>query len=243
MKKNCKKILPWTETIKKDIISVLPEIKNKIEVVNPAVPFPQFKKRKNPKITILYASRYFWIKGGLVALETLKRIQERYDVKIIFISEVPKEVKEKYKEINIQGLVSHEKMIENYKNSDIFFYPSFLDTFGFSLLEAMSYGLSILTVNTGGTKNCGEIIDDARNGLVVDFPYYQGNEIYKKCHSLGDEEEKLIDSLFKKLSFLIENSKKRKELFKNCRDTIKNGKFSIQKRNEKLSKIYSEALK
>jgi len=36
--KNCKKIMPWTKATAEEIIKEFPEIKNKIEVVYPAVP-------------------------------------------------------------------------------------------------------------------------------------------------------------------------------------------------------------
>ncbi len=243
LSKNCKKIMPWTETIKKDIQKIFPEIKDKLEVVPPAVTFTEFGKKKSKKVTLLYSSRYFWMKGGLVALESLRRIKKKFDINTIFISYVPENLKREYNEINILEVVSQEKLKELYKEADIFFYPSFIDTFGFSLLEAMSYGLPVVTVNTGGTTNCKEIIEDKKTGFIVDFPYYKGNEIYDKCYSIGKEEEKLINQLVERASLLIENKKLRKKMGENCIKEIKSGKFSIKKRNRKLKKIYQEALK
>ena len=60
--------------------------------------------------------------------------------------------------LNIINVVQPKELKKIYQKSDIFFYPSFIDTFGFSLLEAMSYGLSILKINTGGTTSCKEIV-------------------------------------------------------------------------------------
>jgi len=241
---NCKKILPWTESTKNEILSIFPEIKNKVEVVYPAIPIQKFKKKKNKKLKIIYTARYFWIKGGLVALEILSQLKEKYDLDIVFVSsKVPKEIKKKYPEIEIQDLIPHKKMIQHFKEADIFFYPSFLDTFGFSFLEAMSFGVPVVTVNTGGTKACKEIIENKKTGLVIDFPHYVGNEIYSKCHRIEEEEKELIKRLVKKMSELIENKELREKMSKNCLKEIKSGKFSIKKRNKKLKRIYEEALK
>ncbi|HOW36930.1 MAG TPA: glycosyltransferase family 4 protein [Candidatus Pacearchaeota archaeon] len=243
LNENCKKIIPWTDAIKKDILEVMPEIKNKIEVVCPAVPFPNFKKIKHKKVTILYVARYFWVKGGLIALETLKKLKKKHDIEIIFISDVPKKIKEKYPDIKILDLVPQKKLIEYYKSADIFFYPSLLDTFGFSLLESMSFGIPIVALNTGGTTNCKEIIEDGKTGLIIDVPSYQGNKIYKKIKRIGKVEEEVIEQLVEKTGLLIKNKKLREKMSKECRETIKSGKFSIQARNKKLKKIYLEALK
>jgi len=109
--KNCKKIMPWTQTTANEIIEEFPEIKDKVEVVYPAIPINKkiYKKNKNKKITILYATRYFWLKGGIIALETYKKLKERYGdtIELIFISDVPEKVKERYPNLNIRNLVSN----------------------------------------------------------------------------------------------------------------------------------------
>lgn len=246
LSKSCKKIMPWSERIKQDILEFMPEIKDKVEVVYPAVPPAPIsvkKKKKAGKITILYASRYFYIKGGLIALETLRNVKLSYpDVDVIFISDVPDKIKKQYPEINIQDIVPYDKMLEYYKTVDIFFYPSLLDTFGFSLLESMSYGLPIVTLNTGGTTNCREIVEDGKTGLVLDVPSYKDNQIYKKSRRLGKVEMGVVNRLGGMLGYLIENKKVRETMAKNCREVIKNGKFSIQERNKKLKRIYEEAI-
>jgi glycosyltransferase involved in cell wall biosynthesis len=241
---NCKKIMPWTNVIKKDILRLFPnkEIEEKIEVVNPAVPLLK-KVKKTDKIKIIFISRYFWIKGGLVALETFRKIKEKYDAEIVFISNTPENLKTKYKGIKFMDLMPAKEFLHNLGESDIFFYPSFLDTFGFLPLESMSLGVPIVTVNTGGTTNCREITEDNKTGFVIDFPYYKGNDIYKKCYHIGAPERRLIEQLYNKTSKLIEDSSLRNKMSINCRKVIKNGKFSIKVRNEKLRRIYSEALR
>ncbi len=248
LNENCKKILPWTKSTADEIIKEFPEIKDKIEVVYPAIPVPEIKKKKEKeKITILYATRYFWIKGGYIALEVFRRLKKEYkdDINLIFISDVPFHLKEEYSNLKILDLISQEKMKDYYQNADIFFYPSFMDTFGFGLLEAMSYGLPIVSVNTQYTKSRKEIIKNNKTGLVLDIP----KELtlkwinQKENLSLGYQEEEIISKLLDNLKLLIENKNLLQKMSENCLEEIKNGKFSIKERNKKLRKIYEEAIR
>lgn len=234
LNENCKKIMPWTQQTAKEIINVYPEIKEKVEVVYPAVPVQVTKKsrRKVKKLTLLYAARYFWIKGGLIGLEALKKLKKKYDIETIFVSDAPGEIRKKYPEINFLDLMPHERLLKYYKKADIFFYPSLVDTFGFALLEAMSFGLPIITVNTMWTKSRKEIIENRRQGFIIDLKklpnYYQ----------IGKYEQKIVEELINKTSELIEDKNLRKRMTKNCIKIIKEGKFSIRERNKKLKRIY-----
>ncbi len=237
---NCKKILPWTNTTKNDILKLFPEkeIRKKLEIIYPAVPLPKIKRKKHKKVTLIYASRYFWIKGGLIALKVFSRLKKKYNIEEFFISDVPKDLREKYKNINITGLVSHKKLINDYfPKSDIFFYPSLVDTFGFALLESMSFALPVVAVNTKYTKSRKEIIQNNKTGFTIDV---SGNVDYYK---IGKKEEKIIKDLVKKMSVLIEDKKLREKMGKEGFKQVSKGKFSIKERNKKLKRIYEEALK
>lgn len=250
MNKNCRKIMPWTQTTANEIIKEFPEIKDKVEVVYPAIPLHKkttSKKNKNDKITILYATRYFWIKGGIIALEVYKKLKERYDDKIelIFISDVPEKVKERYPKLKIRNLVSNKELFKLYKKSDIFFYPSFVDTFGFGLLEAMSFGLSIVTVNTKYTKTRKEVMENGKQGFTFNIEDDINERLIKGKENLiaRNKEKEIIDKLTRNLSKLIKNKRLKEKMSRNCREIIKNGRFSIKERNRKLKKIYDEAIK
>jgi glycosyltransferase involved in cell wall biosynthesis len=249
MSKNCKKIVPWAEKTKKEILKEFPEIKDKVKVVYPTIPVHKkiSKKNKNDKITILYATRYFWLKGGIIALEVYKKLKERYGDKIelIFISDVPEKVKEKYPKLKIRNLVSNKELFKLYKKSDIFFYPSFADTFGFGLLEAMSFGLPTITVNTKHTLTRKEIIENNKHGFVFNISDEITEKLIKEKEilTITDKEKEIINKLFENCSKLIKNKKLREKMSKNSIEMIKKGGFSIEERNKKLEKIYREALK
>ena len=235
--KNCKKILPWTKSIEKDILQSFPRFKEKIEVVYPAVPeIKNLKKPKNKNIKIIFIARYFGLKGGEVALEVLERLRKKYNIEGIVVSDVPEKIKLKYPKIKIHGLVSQKELFKIMTSSDIFLYPSLMDTFGFSLLEAMSFGLPIITVDTNWTKSRKEIVEDGKNGFIFD--------IKEKMYSgeLRRDKEIVIRKLVENTSKLINDRNLREKMSKECIKTIKEGKFSMKNRNEKLDRIYKNAL-
>jgi glycosyltransferase involved in cell wall biosynthesis len=238
LRKNCKKIMPWTKYAEEEIIKVYPEIKNKLEVVYPATPeIKNIKKPKNKKIKIIFVARYFDIKGGLIALEVLARLRKKYDIEGIVVSNVPENLKRKYEGVRIYPLMPQKDLFNLMAESDLFLYPSAVDTFGFSLLEAMAFGLPILTINTKHTKSRREIVENEKTGIIFDV-----NEkiSYDK---IGKTEEEIIDKLVKNSEKLILDKKLREKMKGSCLEEIKKGKFSIKERNKKLKKIYEEAIK
>ena len=238
MHKNCKKIMPWTEHTKKQISMKFPEIKDKIEIVYPAIPgIKNLKKSKNRNLRIIFIARYFYLKGGLIALEVLEKLRQKYRIEGILVSNVPENLKKKYSKLKIYNLIPQKKLFELMESSDIFLYPSFADTFGFSLLEAMSFGLPIISINTNKTKTRKEIVEDGKTGLIFDV---NKNLNYYKIEK---REKEVINKLILNASKLIKNKKFKEEMSKNCVNIIKNGKFSIKERNKKLREIYSEAIK
>ncbi|MBN2546815.1 MAG: glycosyltransferase family 4 protein [Spirochaetes bacterium] len=237
--KECKKIMCWTETARKEIISKFPEIKEKTETVSFAIPSPKFKKQKKDNINLLFISRYFYEKGGLHAIEAIDQICKKYSfVNAIIVSTVPKEILKKYKsnkKIKFFELMPHEKIIKKiYPFSDILIYPGYSDSFGFVFIESMSFGIPIITVDGFARK---DIIENGKTGFVIKRP---DNFDFEK--EIKDLNSNTIKLLIEKASILIENKKLRNKMSKNCIKEVKNGKFSIKERNKKLEKIYKESI-
>jgi glycosyltransferase involved in cell wall biosynthesis len=237
---NCRKIIAWTKASEKEILTEFPEIKNKIEVLYPAVPFLKNKKIKHKNITLLFVGRYFYAKGGMEALEAMNFLTNKYDnVKGIFVADTPKEVLDKYsknKRIKFYNLVSKEKLFDEiYPASDIFLYPGYSDTFGFAILETMSFGIPTITVERFA-KN--ELVGEDK-GFVI------RNSIasWRKDLPIFEDRKALLNELIEKTELLIKNKALLKKMSINCKDIVKNGKFSVDKRNKQLKKIYEDALK
>ena len=245
LRKNCKKIIPWTKLAKKDFLTDFPELKGKVEIVYPAVPLKIEKKVHQKNIILLFSGRYFFRKGGLHALEVMNTLTKKYkNVRAIFQSETPKEILKKYsqnKKIEFCGLIPQNELFELYKKADILIYPGYSDSFGFAYLEAMSFGVPIITIDGFSRK---DILADGKTGFIVPYTGWTAKDKDNKIdpHSLGQREQKIIRQIIKRASKLIKDKNLLKKMSKNCIKTIKNGKFSIKKRNEKLEKIYRNSL-
>lgn len=233
--KHCKKILAWTEWTKKGILEFFPEIENKIEVVYPAISVKGFKKKKDKKIRLLFVSRRFYFKGGYHALEVIDRLTRKHkNIEGLFVCDVPKKVKKKYsrnKNIKFMGFTPKEEI---YPKADILIYPSYTDTFGFILLEALSFGIPVVTV---GGQSRNDVVNDGKNGFVIEEPEKFDLKDLEKL------ELKIIKEMEKKAESLIKDKKLREKMSKNALKEFTTGKFSIKERNKKLEEIYTEALK
>jgi len=230
---NCKKIIAWTEETKSDIIKTFPEIAYKVEVVSYAMEAPkQSKKKKAKDITLFFSGRHFYSKGGLHATEAMDRLTKKYpNVKGIINGVIPKEVEERYssnKKLKFYGLMPYKDILKIYRDSDIFIYPGYSDSFGFCLIEAMAFGLHTITVDGYARK---EIVGGA--GFVIERP---------AKFDIKKIEEKIIEDIVYFASSLIESEMLLEPLGELCKLKVSKGEFSIKNRNDKLSRIYEDAL-
>ncbi|RLJ09139.1 MAG: hypothetical protein DRP13_01025 [Candidatus Aenigmatarchaeota archaeon] len=255
-KSNCK-ILPWSnaslESIKNFFGKEFYSIKNKFEVVYPAMHIEKLKKKKqsSEKIKFLYINRVFWGKCGYEVLEAFNRLAKKYDTELIFVSNTPKHIEKKFRNVNIKFIhtpIPRRRVLELYKDADVFVLPTLFDTFGFVYLEAMSYGLPIIATNVFAVP---EIIQENFNGLLVtpEYSLFSRNLLFKFStqklyeYAKTHPQKKLINQLEDKMKILIENTKERKTYGKRGRDLVEKGKFSISYRNKQLKRIYEELLK
>ena len=70
----CKKILAWSKWSKNGILKEFPEIKNKVEILYPAVPLGIKKKSFSKNINLLFVGRNFKLKGGMIALDIFDKL-------------------------------------------------------------------------------------------------------------------------------------------------------------------------
>ena len=238
---NCKKILPWTRAARDEIKNTFKNdgINKKMQVVYPGIPLPKFKKIKHKNINLLFIARYFYEKGGLHALKVIDELTKKYEnVRGIIVSEIPRGVISNYsknKKIKFYGLMPQKELLEKiYPSADIFVYPGYTDSFGFAITEALSFGISVITIGGYSKK---ELVENEKTGFVV------GNNKGIDLYKIKQKDLHNIKQMVEKASKLIENKKLRTKMGKTARQEIVQGKFSVEKRNKKLIKIYREALK
>ncbi len=114
----------------------------------------------------------------------------------------------------------------------------------------MSYGLPIITTDVWANP---EMVEDGEDGFLIEkntlLNYYDkdyipkwGSRNFLQILKQKKPDKRLIRDLVEKMQILIEDNKLRKRMGLASYRKIKNGKFSISKRNRKLKKIFDESL-
>lgn len=175
------------------------------------------------KIVFLYVGRVSFEKDLDILSESYKAICENYgnEVALIITGAGPylEKCKNTFPKNTIfTGFKNGKELSEIYASCDVFVCPSFTETFGNVILEAMASGLPVIGADAGGI---GEIIHHRHNGLK-----------FKKRDS------KELTSCMRQI---IENTSLRNQLRINGRE------FSLQRSWEKifhgLMEIYCQILK
>jgi len=252
----CKKILPHCKASLYSFFNAwnLPlEIKHKTQVLYPAIECRNVRKRKNEVVRIgfLATRRAFYEKGGRELLEAFKILSKKYDrIELWIKSKIPGELIRKYNNLPIRVIedfyLTREELFKNfYEKLDIFCLPTYVDSFGYSLLEAMSVGLPIVATSIFAIP---EIIEDGKNGFLIPSPLSDFREDF--VIEMFDRKvlkrkilKSVVNGLVEKLSVLIEDSSLRRKMGRYGRKLVEKGKFSIKERNKKLLKIYQESLR
>jgi L-malate glycosyltransferase len=139
-----------------------------IEVIPNGVDTEEFKPKNNSlnqTIEILSVGRLIPRKGFDYLINALGGLN---NVKLTIVGDGPERenleiLAQKQKvNLNLRGVVDHDKMAEEYQSGDIFALPSLNEGMSNAILEAMASGLPIITTETGGTE---ELINN--NGFIV----------------------------------------------------------------------------
>lgn len=180
-------------------------------------------------------------------------MSKKYDrLELAIRSWVPPEIKEKCSRqpniIIFHSLLSDETLADLYASSDVFVFPSHANL-GMATLEAMSYQLPVIAL---GVYDVPEAVEDMKTGVLLaslpKVPYYTWNggpNHYDGSFWLGIRHSRpwLVRQIVEKVSLLIEDGSLRRRIGREARRLVEHGNFSIEKRNEKLKRIFDEATK
>ena len=226
---NCKGILPWTMYAYDGFIKEFPELEHKTTIIRPAVPLMQLKKRvyDHESFMMLYVARDFKLKNGEYACDLMDSFIKNYEtgkqIQGVVIGTISNKIKKKYPNLIFKDLMPKEELDKYYGMADLFVYPSPIDTFGFSIIEAMSFGTPTIAMKAFGTKSVHEIIANGFNGL-----YFTQNEYT----------EGFVNSVVT----LIEDRDVWSQMSDNCISTILCGPYSITQRNEMLTEVLEKCM-
>lgn len=162
-------------------------------------------------------------KGVFDLLKVLKRlIDDRYKVNLNIggngeIDRLTSEIKELDLSENVRymGWISEKEKDIVFRKTDIFVLPSYGEGMPMSILEAMTYGIPVISTCVGGIP---ELVSDGETGFLI---------------NPGD-----LDALYEKIKFLIRNTVSRKKFGERGRlviETNHNLDFTVQR----IDRIYN----
>ena len=160
----------------------------RVEIIKNVISAPVVHKQQTGYFTLLFLGLLGKNKGIYDLLECIRDHKVEFQGKLkLYIGgngEI-EHVKQLIKEYGIadivifEGWVSGDKKIELLNKSDAYILPSYKEGLPISILEAMSYGMPIISTPVGGIP---EIVSNGENGYLVE----PGNkeDIYKAIMSL-----------------------------------------------------------
>lgn len=226
------------------------EVQQKTGVLYPAIrSFPEKKFHDRvDKVQILFVGEFFR-KGGMHVVDSFLELKVKYPfINLVICAnrdihfEGPEKLKylsliDSCESINI-NYMSREKLFDiAYKESDIFILPTYEESFGYSILEAMANSLPIIATDHFAIP---EIVENGKSGILIsdeegilggfsrgykvqEIPVYLKEMITRKVSSSLDQ--------------LISNVDMRRSMGAEGR-RIACEKFSFEIRNSKLKEIY-----
>lgn len=201
-------------------------LKNTIVLPNPLT-FPIYNEEAKQREKIILAigrTDAYHYKGFDLAIIAWSRVANKHpEWKLRIVGENNKEIIDKlfsFAEKDIKEQLEFvnfsSKIIEQYRNAEIFVLSSRYEGFGMVLVEAMSQGCACIACDYKGRQV--EIIENESNGIIV-----PANN---------------VDSLSQSMDELITNNERRKELQKNAPGKAKD--FLLDRIMEKWETIFKE---
>lgn len=253
---NCKAVLPWSEAAQKTLALFLGdqyhEISSKVKVIYPAV--QRQEKRANFENTDQTFKMLFVGKDGirkglkqlLAAVELLS--QDYPQVRLDVISNTPLELCRKYSHLESVRFLppnfSRDELIKNFfLKSHLFVMPTLADTFGMVFLEALSCGLPVMCTRQFSSP---EIVEDGSDGILLSNEQLfldrsvMPERLAESDYQLDDDENnRIVNSLVENITRLIDNPSILRSMSQCAPKKFeKGGKFSIEKRNDELIKVF-----
>jgi len=265
----CKRILAPSEasmnSLRLGLGQGFESIADKTGVLPPVVPTRRLlrnppKKGKDEPIRVLFVGNHFFDKGGRELFYTFRRLRKRYDVELILVTAVPEHHRDYFnsfvnlikKEPGVRlysRVPRHVLWSEYFAKSDIFCMPSYMDTFGYVVLEAMANRLPVVTTDMFALP---EIVKDGETGLLVHAPIasFERNRlrtpetVQRYREAVLDEKlfVSVVDALEASLGRLIEDRALRERMGEAAFKEVEQGRYSVEHRNRRLCEYYCEAL-
>ena len=252
---SCRRVLPWSKAASDSVFNLLKseKVRRKSTVVYPTVPAAKKVAQKpGSKFKFLFIGGRFFRKGGRETLEAFSKLRGKLDCSLTFISNTPEEYVQKYKEdvSFMPPRLSPLQVMELMAEHHALVFPTYMDTYGMVLLEAMSAGLPVISsklfcIPEIVENDTGVLLDPPvkwhTDDMVFDyrkFPSYEAFVDYIRARRFEKFSEELSGSMLR----LAEDSGAWKKYSEAAKEKINSGRFSIRQRNKTLGEVYRESV-
>ncbi len=183
---------------------------NAVDLFDAISDAPKVNLAQKEKIILGVIGRLDPTKGFAHAIRALKKLDEKFILKIAGSGPFDNELKKLVKELSLENRVEFLGWIEKksfFNSIDIFIFPSDEEPFGLVLLESMKYGKPAIVSNVDGPR---EIVRDGIDALMFSDP----NQIPDLATKLVQNEKllnQLVENSFERVKekFTFKNLEKR----------------------------------
>lgn len=128
-------------------------------------------RKPHPKLRLLFVGRLEAQKNLQQLLTALEGVSEQFETTIVGDGSLKAELRQmakakKLKNVTFAGRADGQKLLDYYKQADVFVLSSELEGMPLVLLEAMASALPIVATNVTGTR---DVVVSGKNGLLVPF--------------------------------------------------------------------------
>lgn len=180
--------------------------------------------KENEKIKFIFIGRDFFRKGGFECVKAFdKVIKSGYDAELTIVSKLDTKdwphsaaqsqldgalslINEQADNIRLFREISHQKVMSLVAQSHVGLLPTYLDSYGYSVLEFFSYGIPAITTEVLAQQE----LNSTERGWFLSLPV-QINQYEVKLFSRETLEQReslsnlLTDALYKQMCSLLEN--------------------------------------
>jgi glycosyltransferase involved in cell wall biosynthesis len=230
----------------------------KATVVYPAirsVPNAERQDAVGDRVNLLFSGDFFR-KGGANVVDAFERLQSKYsgvrlrvccDERIDFDT-ADQQLRDNYltrirSNEGIEfGRVPRDEMLGRILHeTDIYLLPTYAESFGFALLEAMAYGLPVIATNEFAIP---EIVDHGKTGFLIDISEFNVLSFVRgyQVQTIPEDFRQYISGqLFDYLVQLIESPELRRDMGERGK-SVALSKFAIETRNQQMLDIYRSSI-
>jgi glycosyltransferase involved in cell wall biosynthesis len=262
MKDNFKKLIFWSQAGKDTLQEYCcvsdEDLLKKVAVVYPSIrEVPDNLVKYNDDDVHLLFTGDFFRKGGVNVIDAFEMAQKDFptiklilccDEKIDFNTQNVALKHEYLRKIDVnkgiisRGRISRDELLnEVLPRADIYLLPTYVEAFGFAILEAMAYGIPVISTNHFAIP---EMIENNISGYLIDTSMFDCDKMfngYVVNEIPIDFRIHVTDKLYDYICILIKSVELRAQLGKAALK-IARTKFSFEERNTKMLDIYQEAV-